>query len=320
MMTRLLRSILLALTLFGLLLPPLLLDAREAEPARASSAGPRIATPALWMIEQDGARLYLLGTFHLLPQDVAWQGGALANVMAETDRLVLELSPAEMEPERLAAVVAAMGLYPIGQTLPGNLSPDTYQALVNRFAVMGIPAQAVDQMRPWFAAMTLATLTAQANGFDPQSGVDHTLAQWAQAAQLPVDGLETADGQIAALAGLPIELDEAMVADTLEQLAMGTGIFDDMLNAWMTGDLKQIEQIFIARTRALSPALHDTILLARNRAWIEQLSGYLRSGDTVLVAVGAAHLPGKDGLIDLFIKTGLKPVQIQPEQRAETSN
>ena len=303
------------LALLGLLLPGGA-TARQplADAATQAVAAPsaRLATPALWLVERDGARLYLLGTFHLLPTDVAWRHGAVAAAMAEADRLVLELAPAEMDPARLAGVVAARGLFPIGQTLAGRLSPETYQALMAQFSAMGIPPAAVDQMRPWFAAMTLATLTAQASGFDPQSGVDHTLAQWAQAEGVPVDGLETADSQIAALANLPSSLDEAMVADTLNELAQGPGVFDDMLDAWMTGDLARIEAVFIDRTRALSPDLHDRILLARNRAWMGQLASYLDRAETVLVAVGAAHLPGEDGLLDLLTDAGFVVQPIQP--------
>jgi uncharacterized protein YbaP (TraB family) len=52
----------------------------------------------------------------------------------------------------------------------------------------------------------------------------------------------------------------------------------------------------------MSPEVHDAILLQRNRSWIDTIVSYLNDDVDYLVVVGAAHMVGEDGLVDLLAK------------------
>ncbi|MGB3848153.1 MAG: TraB/GumN family protein, partial [Sphingopyxis sp.] len=54
------------------------------------------ARPAMWLVEDDDTRIYLLGTMHALPAGTEWDRGQVARAIADADELILELSPEQL--------------------------------------------------------------------------------------------------------------------------------------------------------------------------------------------------------------------------------
>src|SRR3546814_14018287 len=54
------------------------------------------ADPAMWLAEDGDTRIYLLGTMHALPAATDWDRGKVAQAVAGSDELVMELSPPEL--------------------------------------------------------------------------------------------------------------------------------------------------------------------------------------------------------------------------------
>jgi uncharacterized protein YbaP (TraB family) len=109
--------------------------------------------------------------------------------------------------------------------------------------------------------------------------------------------LESAAEHSAVFSGLNDRQSEALLLVSFIPLGDATG--DRMINAWRNGDVETVARITHAAYGDF-PAFGDRLLGERNRRWIPKLEGYLKSGQTYLVIVGAAHLGAGDGLLALL--------------------
>ena len=108
-------------------------------------------------------------------------------------------------------------------------------------------------------------------------------------------GLETVDSQFAIFDALPPRSQDRLLADVAREATDHRDSDAQMLNLWLKGDelglTREANSDFLA-----DPTLHEALLTARNRAWTAQLDSLLRSGARPFIAVGAAHVSGRDGL------------------------
>jgi uncharacterized protein YbaP (TraB family) len=75
---------------------------------------------------------------------------------------------------------------------------------------------------------------------------------------------------------------------------------------WRHGDLAATERVHAEVTR-ISPELYQRLLPERNRKWMPQIQHALREERNVMVLVGAAHLGGKEGLLQMLRDAGYNP-------------
>jgi uncharacterized protein len=275
------------------------------------------ATPLLWKVTPgDGATgtLWLFGTVHLLPPNIDWARGAVLQALEQSDRLVMELTPQELASPTLAMGLRDRGLLPEGRSLRGLVSAKTYAAVLAHTARMGLPEQAVERMRPWLVGVLLSVGAARQVGFEEASGVDTRLPQLPQARDKPIDGLETADQQIALFANMTDQQSADMLDDTIDQIARPSRLFANMAAAWAKGDEKRLTRLVIDRSAKFKSAF-DVIFVDRNRAWTPKLETEMARGGVTFVAVGAGHMLGADGLVRLLRERGHKVEQVQPAPR-----
>lgn len=277
----------------------------------AQVASPAPATPALWKATGARGTLYLFGTIHLLPVGLEWRGRAVNDAFAASDRLVLELAAGDLDPATLAPLMLSLGLQPPGKTLAAELGQPLYDRLATAGLAVGIPNGSLMRMRPWLAAVSLAALSAKAQGFDPEAGADKVFLAEAMARGLPVVGLETAAEQFGALARLDAARAREMVEQSLDELQEAPALFATMLGAWKSGDAGRIDAELVRRADS-SPALNEALLYSRNRNWMPKLLALLAEPGSSFVAVGAGHLVGDQGIVALLRKAGMTVEQVAP--------
>lgn len=265
-----------------------------------------VADPALWKIQRGGATVYLFGTVHALPENTAWHYPALDRALTASDALYVELvddDQATMQP-----LVLQYGI-DIAHPLSGELDANDEQRVQTAAQTAGIPAQAVDAMRPWMAALTLTVAPLLKAGFDPESGVDKQLRQNFAARGKPVSGLETAEQQIRYFADLPQPVEISMLRNTLDDYAKAGTELNALVKDWQVGDVNAIAALENSDMRAKYPVLYKTLLTERNQRWAQQIAQLLRQQKTIFIAVGAAHLAGPDS-----VQVQLQKLDIQAER------
>ena len=78
----------------------------------------------------------------------------------------------------------------------------------------------------------------------------------------------------------------------------------DLMELWLSGDQVEIEQAVNGAIRDLAPALYDVVLVRRNLNWTIQIEDMLEQDGVFLIAAGAAHFPGPDGVVTMLRNRG----------------
>lgn len=259
--------------------------------------------PAVWTLSDDDTTVYLLGTIHLLKPDTPWYTQELKQIMADAESLTVEAEVDAIDPMQMQQLVMRVGFYPQGQLLADDLPDDVMAELRGMAGRAGLPAAALDRMKPWLAGITLTAQLSARAGFLPQYGVDATLLGEARETGMTVRPLETIEEQLGLFSDMPMAAQVQFLKDGLRELENIDAFFERLKTAWLEADLKTIEDM-LAEGLTANTALAQAMLYDRNAAWLPQITALLEEDGVHLVAVGAGHLIGEDSVIDMLDDAG----------------
>lgn len=275
-----------------------------------------------WRVEHPGAApSFLFGTFHT-PQAVATVTPAIWSELDRARIAIFEMSleeQAEME-ERMATDPSfAFDLY--SEPLSSRLTPGQVRILSKALQARGMSMQTVEHMRPWLLFTILGFpachIQAMADGGDP---LDKEMALRAGDRGTPVMGLETYEEALGAFARIRTERLLAMMVETSATVAEEEDVFRTNSDLYEAGHIAAInefsiwlseQQGVVSDSRALNTEIMAEVLDARNQAWMSDLVRELRKG-RAFVGVGALHLPGRLGLVELLRGRGFTVTQVTP--------
>lgn len=280
-------------------------------------------TGIAWEFTKDDKTLTLVGTVHIKDQRLNPLRDALSTRVAAADLLMVEVTPDE-ELEMTSAFAADPSLYLItdGPTLPDLLAPQAWADVSAAARDRQLPPFMVAQFQPWYLSLTLGIPPcAIAEIAAGERGLDHMLMEDAQAAGVPLAKLEEWETLIAVLA-------DGSQAEQLEMLKLSiiptdlmTQSIVTLLNDYFaqnTARLIAMSRITAASLTGLpedeATALVDDmlgqLLVQRNLNWMPVIADAVAAHDNIVIAVGAAHLPGDDGMIALLADAGWTPTRL----------
>jgi uncharacterized protein YbaP (TraB family) len=141
-------------------------------------------------------------------------------------------------------------------------------------------------------------------GYQPDSGVEEQLIARAQADGRPTAGLETLDQELGQLEQLSPEDQARFLELTLTDLKDTGSDTDQMLGAWRTGNNTELAAE-LSDAYQQFPELYRVLVSERNARWLPQIKAYLNADHNVLIVVGALHVVGKGGLLELLKGAGV---------------
>ncbi len=274
-----------------------------AAPAVASNDN--LAHPPLWHVARDGADVYLLGSLHFLPAALDWREGALADDIRRADVFVFEIPLDKAATDHIAEVVAKEGMLPKGQSLHAMLSPSARANLDRLAADASVPPQAIDGMRPWLAALTLATSRIVSEKGAPAAGPDVVLTAFAQHRGKELRYLETVDQQLAVIVPTDPKIELSEFDASLKELLAQEDEYAEIVEAWRKGDTVALDRI-IEGEFVDEPEARKAVLEDRNKEWVPEIEAMLKEKKTFFVTVGAGHLVGSSGVPALLRADGYK--------------
>jgi len=282
-----------------LLAAPLVAQQSNSAPARLHS---------LWKVEGKRSTVYLLGSVHVLKAENYPLPAVIDNAYSNSVMVAFETDIAELESIASQAKLLSKAMLPEGETLAEQLSPAVYASLSNHLTAAGLPALVFDRLKPGMAAMMLDTLELQKLGFDPQQGLDMHFNALARKQGKEIVALETVDFQFGLITDFSKEEGELLVKSTLEENDQIKTEVTALLKAWETGDSASLEKILNESTQK-APAIFKRLLTDRNRRWVPKIEELLGGDKNAIVIVGAGHLVGKEGVVELLRAKGLKVTQ-----------
>lgn len=270
----------------------------------------------LWKVTSaDGDHTaYLLGSIHVARPDFYPLAPEIQKAFEESKVLAVEVDTTKVDQAALQGVMLAEGTYQDGSSLTDNVGAETLKAFRAYCEKNGLPAAALEKFRPWAVAITIAMLEMQKLGFQPTLGIDHHFITKAHEAKKSVVELETAEAQIALLAGFGKELEDKFLLQTL----VGLDELDDLLTkgaaAWKAGDTKTLKEELMDKPLREAPETKPVMVKLfdeRNEKMAEKVEGFLKSGEQHFVVVGAGHMLGDKGLVKLLENKGYTVEQVR---------
>lgn len=282
-----------------------------AETPRAAPAVEKSPSGCVWVASSDtGGRLYLCGTIHILREADYPLAPGYEAAYADSQKLVFELPPGSSQGGDMNAQMQKLAALPKGTTLEDIIGKDMAATVIAWAGKHRIPTASVTGFQPWYVALIIAAVEYGELGAQPDKGVDAHFEARAARDKKPGVGLETVEFQINLFSRLDPAQQTELLQQTLAEMKTMAGDFENMIKAWKEGDLVVLHEL-LYREAEQYPDLVDLFLISRNKAWIERLEGFLKKGERVMLLVGAAHLTGDHGLIELLKSRGYKVERYQ---------
>jgi len=271
-------------------------------PAATRDAAAQVDSPALWRVTGPKGKVFLFGSFHLLPADVKWRTPAVESALKEAAVVVFETDFANAQASQ--ALLARYGRLPPGQTLRSVLPGRIHAELEKTALDLGVPPPSLEPLRPWLAALTLGLQLIVSQGFDPNHGVERQVLSWAKANGKSLGALETNESQIRVFADLTREEEIALLTVSLRQVRETPKILEEMLAAYRKGDLATLERTLNIGLEDF-PMLRRRLLKDRHDKWLPQIEKMIADGRSHMIIVGDAHLVGPDSVIAMLRARGV---------------
>ena len=273
----------------------------------------------LWRVTADGTdggrhTSYVLGTMHTAEPEMLDTLAGLAEALGRATVVYGEVDASDMA---LSPAAMACAIAPSDSTLQRLLSPaalDSVCRYVSSFGVDG--AETVTVLGKLKPAMLDAFLEVRRSGASTDMSPDIALQQRAKALGKEVRALETAEQQAHMLLDLPISEQLEALMESVRAPEAAQAASDSLVAAYRCQDLEAISGML---GREMKQTYAERLLYARNRAWAAVLVPAMRCR-SVLVAVGAGHLVGPEGLLAMLRSAGFDVSPVggsgpRPEQR-----
>jgi uncharacterized protein len=265
----------------------------------------------LWKIDGAAAEpSYLFGTIHITDKRVVTLAPEVDEAFAKSRRVAVEIE--NLNDPAVMTDMAKQAVAHEGGTLAGF--PEEARADLNRAAQSrGFPPEALNHFRQWFLLMMFALPACEmqeAAAANPANTLDGSLIARAKALGREVIGLETPDEQISLFKNVDPGLLTRNLVVTARYDHLSADMFESMIKAYLDRDIARIEPLTKSAANLTDAEYQDgqafTRLLTdkRNETMVERALPHLRKGG-LFIAVGALHLPGENGLVELFRKSGL---------------
>ena len=263
----------------------------------------------VWAIRGDHNTVYLAGSVHLLKSSDATLPVAFDHAYHDSRKLVMELAMDKIDPMEAAGWMMEHGMLKEGTTLRAMLGEERYGRVSAEATRLGIPAGMLDQLEPWVVGLELLEMQYLQLGFDPEQGVEQQLQRRAQQDGKSISGLETIDEQLGVLKGLSYP-DQARFLDVIvTEMHDVEKETQTVLSAWKNGDAPRLAALLSDEYKSF-PTLYRVLVSDRNRRWVPQIEQLLHGNEDYLVVVGALHLVGDGGLLELIRHDGYKPEEM----------
>jgi uncharacterized protein YbaP (TraB family) len=251
---------------------------------------------------------YLFGTMHVLCAKDAALSDSLKAAIRTCDEIYFEINLGDM-----MGMLNSMKFMRMNgdKTLADLLKPDEY-ARVKGYFEKNVPFPPFSMLERFKPMLISGIVEEQAMDCETKDGMEMQILGESKTYNKPVDGLETAEFQATLFDSIPYTDQAKELVNSIDSADQNKQQTQQLVELYNRQDLDGIDSLSRKDDGGVESNYMDLLLYARNRKWARLLDGLLPQ-KSLLIAVGAAHLPGKGGVIDLLRKEGYKvePVQNQ---------
>ncbi|HTN45498.1 MAG TPA: TraB/GumN family protein [Flavipsychrobacter sp.] len=242
---------------------------------------------------------YVFGTMHLICKDDYLWTLAMKKSLKAAKEVCFEM---DMDDPNVLLQIAAGMIDNTGKRLSDYFTPEEYKLVSQYFSEQaGLDATMIEQLKPAALVNLLAT-----SGFNCSNMVSYetNIMDEAKKMRIEVTGLEEPREQLALLESFSADSITKEIIQLLQKnVSSDTNEYHDMVTAYRRQDISALYEMMSGLEQ--SGIRSQTFLAERNEKWIERMEERMDQ-KPVFFAIGAGHLGGEKGVINLLRKKGYK--------------
>ncbi len=254
----------------------------------------------LWKVKSGKATVYMLGSIHLMKENIYPLDDAIENAYKSSDNLVVEVNMENINPFSMLK----KAMYQDSNTLEMNVSKEVFARISASFDKNKVKKELYNKYRPWFAVINLLGLELMGNGYSAEFGIDKYFMDNAKKEKKNILELESFDQQIDMLENGVQKYEKSFIDFSMMDYEQSSEQVDKMVELWKKGDGPGFEKVAFeeAESKPEFDGIMKIMIDNRNFKMADKIKEYLKTDQTYFVVVGSGHIIGKNGLIKLLEK------------------
>ncbi len=261
----------------------------------------------LWKIEGKDFKKpsYLFGTIHLIPSSDFFLPEGLEQSLEQVESIFFEIDMDEMNDMSVLMGLMDKILMQNDTSLADLLQPEQYLKIEQYFDSKGLPLAMFDRIKPLFSS-ALVGVDGDAFGLknDRYKSYEFELSAMASKKNLKQEGLESMEFQLSIFDSIPYKIQADMLYNSVSTSTENESQMNQMFESYKQQNLGALNKSLSAEDHQFMPYL-ELMLYNRNLNWIPIMKEKMKTS-ACFFAVGAGHLAGDRGVIQLLRKEGFK--------------
>ncbi len=262
----------------------------------ATSTAAKDANSLLYKVQGNGiATSYLFGTFHILPQKDFHLKEKVKTAFYASEQIVLEL---DMDDPGMQLAMMQNAAMQNGQTLDKLFTPEDYKRLDELLKQsIGIGLQMFNTFKPFMISSMLIQNYIEGT----PASFEGKFVKMASESKKEILGLESVEDQLSIFDRIPYTKQAEDIVEMMNEEDTMRKMYSDMIELYKSEDLMGIYKF--TSDYFDDPQEEQLLLIERNEKWIPKI-GELAKDKKCFFGVGAAHLGGEKGVVQLLKKAG----------------
>jgi len=265
----------------------------------------------LWEAKKGDVKFYLLGSIHLLKEDMYPLNPVIEKAFEQSGFLAVEAEMNQEKMTELSMMMMKKGIYQGEDSLKKNISEETYTLLKEWMTKNNMKVEQFEKFKPWFVAMTVESMEFMKMGFRTDLGIDMHFMKKAKGKK-EIFELEGFDFQLNLFSGFTPEECDAFLFSALKEADDTKNAAEKMMKAWKTGNSAHMETSMAERIKKFPKikGVIKKILDDRNFTMRDKILKLISEKNNGMIIVGVAHMVGKNGLVRLLQEKGFTVTQL----------
>ncbi len=257
----------------------------------------------LWKISGKGLKepSYVFGTFHMMCKDQFQISKPMEEALTSCKKYYGEL---DMDDPNMPNNMKEFAKLKDGKTIDSYMDPKEFAEFDKKYqSVTGMSLMLLKEYKPFLGMsfLILKTVPCKAT-VQPETELMHL----AQKKQIEVLGLETVEQQLKLLNKEPIDSQLVAMSKMVNNFDSSKQVMNEMIQVYLKKDVNALYQFM--KEKGVNDNFESTMLIKRNKNWVPKMKKAMKESPSFF-AVGAGHLGGKSGVLELLRKKGY---QVEP--------
>ncbi|MBN1692018.1 MAG: TraB/GumN family protein [Dehalococcoidales bacterium] len=266
----------------------------------------------IWKISSETTHIYLLGSVHVASMDLYPLDDTIESAFNSADYLVVEVNTNNLTQFHAAQLLLDYGTYPEGDGFKNHVPEELYNKLDEQFKQWGIAMAMLDEYKPFVIYNFMSQYMLEGLGYSFEYGLDLYFMDKAEESNKYILELETSEFQLYLLSSIPDENIITAMEYDIDNPEIEKYLHD-LFTAWVDGDAAAMETIVfeaLVEEPDMGP-YYEMMYDQRNFNMLEKITDYLADDEVYFIVVGAGHLVGENGLLNLLDDVGYEVEQLE---------